>query len=249
MGTWSWTTQTGRFSAVGQPGQPAHFAVEQIGDTTFRVLPDAGFEYAPRGGGPPVAVTSVSLPDTDLASIPVFMSWFASRYGRHTPAALVHDQLVVGGMAAVERRAADDLFLEMMEELDVPPVRRSVLWSGVTFATRFSSGWTARLLTVVWLLAAIAGMAGLVAGVATSHPWWCVAALLAPIPAALLWGPSRRAGVVGGLALPAVAGPALAAYVGYLAYWVVEEGYRRLRTVPPSRDVADEPTPVTFGDL
>jgi hypothetical protein len=34
------------------------------------------------------------LGETDLASIPSFLGWFARRHGRHTPAALLHDQLI-----------------------------------------------------------------------------------------------------------------------------------------------------------
>ena len=51
------------------------------------------------------------------------MSWFVSRYGRHTPAALVHDELVTDGMEFEARKRADRVFLQMLDDLDVPPCR------------------------------------------------------------------------------------------------------------------------------
>lgn len=249
MAEWKWGMQTGRFSAEGRPDEPARIVVEQIDDACFRIVNGYGIDYHPRDGSAAISVTVESLTVTDFASIPQFASWFVSRYGRHTPAALVHDQLIGARMDPVVRRRADDLFLEMMEELEVPPVRRTVMWSAVTLATRMASGWGARVAMIAWLLLATAGMGAVVAGLVTGHPVWCLAALLAPVPAALLWGPSRKAGVVGGYALPAVALPALASMLGYATYWVVEESFRRLRSVPKDRDVQEMPAPVGYKEL
>jgi hypothetical protein len=249
MAEWKWGTQTGRFSAEDRPGEPARVVVEQIGDASFRIVDGYGIDYHPRDGSAAISVTVESLTVTDFASIPQFASWFVSPYGRHTPAALVHDQLIGARMDPVVRRRADDLFLEMMEELDVPPVRRTVMWSAVTLATRMASGLAARLAMIAWLLLAVAGMVVVVAGLVTGHLLWSVAALVAPIPAALLWGPSRKAGVVGGYALPTVALPALASMLGYATYWCVEEGFRRIRSVPKSREVEEMPAPVGYKEL
>jgi hypothetical protein len=123
------------------------------------------------------------------------------------------------------------------------------MWSAVTLATRMASGVAARLAMIAWLLLAVAGMVVVVAGLVTGHLLWSVAALVAPIPAALLWGPSRKAGVVGGYALPTVALPALASMLGYATYWCVEEGFRRIRSVPKSREVEEMPAPVGYKEL
>jgi hypothetical protein len=132
---WSWLTATGRFSPLNEPGKPARFVVEQISDTTFRVPEGLGFQNNPPDGEA-MTVTHDNLPSTDFASIPRYMSWFVSRHGRHTPAALVHDELVTDGMAFDARKRADRVFLQMLDDLDVPPVQSRVMWTAVTLATR-----------------------------------------------------------------------------------------------------------------
>src|SRR5690348_13427914 len=113
---WTWLTHTAPFSARHDPDRPATFMIEQISDRTFSISGD-GFQYN-RDGEPPIEVTSASLPTTDFASIPRFMAWLVSRYGRHTPAALVHDQLVSPDMKVAERKAADATFRRMLEALE-----------------------------------------------------------------------------------------------------------------------------------
>ena len=43
---------------------------------------------------------------SDLASVPRFLRWFELPYGRHTPAALIHDGLIFGGKPNKGRSAA-----------------------------------------------------------------------------------------------------------------------------------------------
>lgn len=249
MHGWTWGERTSPFAPLDEPGRPVRIVVEQISDRTFRVHPDHGFTCTFTDGREPVSVTSESLPTTDFASIPGFLSWFVSRHGRHTAAALVHDQMIERGISYERRAAADDLFLELMDDLDVPPVRRGVMWAGVTAATRWTGGWGRRLLLVLWFACALAGMAGCVAGAVTGTWWLVVVALLAPVPAAALWGGRWRAGLIAGYALPPVVGPALAAALGYATYWVVEELVRRLTAVPPSRSVDEMPAPTPYGEM
>ncbi len=246
MEHWRWLVHTVPFSAEHDPDAPARFVLEQIDDGCFRPAPSYGFRYQPPDGAEAVVVTARSLPHSDFASVPPFLSWFVSRYGRHTPAALVHDQLVRDGMAQAERVEADQAFLSMMRSCDVPPVRAHVMWAAVTLATRWVR-WPTRLLLLAWGLAAAAGLVTLGAGIAAREPIWCVLALLAPTPASLLWGRQARAGLVAGYALPPVVLPALASIAGYAVYWLVEEGFRRLRSLPPNRDVHDHPAPVPFA--
>ncbi|WP_180981035.1 DUF1353 domain-containing protein [Pseudovibrio exalbescens] len=75
---------------------------------------------------------------TDLASVPRLFRWLISPGGLHAKAAVVHDYLyergVIFGPDGEEkpsRRQADDIFLEAMEVLQVPYVRRHVMYAAV----------------------------------------------------------------------------------------------------------------------
>ena len=102
-------------SITKRAGEPARFVIEQLGDSEFGVHPGGGFQYVPSGSGDPIVVDESTLPRSDLASVPLALTWFVSRHGRHTPAALVHDRLVRSGSTYDERIRADDIFLEAME--------------------------------------------------------------------------------------------------------------------------------------
>jgi hypothetical protein len=69
---------------------------------------------------------------TDFASVPRVAVWLIPRFGRYTPAAVLHDWLVTEGIAgrAVSSRDADGLFRRVLRELGVPPVRRWLMWTG-----------------------------------------------------------------------------------------------------------------------
>ena len=70
---------------------------------------------------------------TDFASVPRLAIWLFPRFGRYTPAAVLHDWLTDVGITAgaVSARDADGLFRRVMRELGVPPVRRWLMWTGV----------------------------------------------------------------------------------------------------------------------
>lgn len=241
-------TRTGPFSAIGDPARPARFVVEQTGDRSFELPDGAGFQYNQFEGMAPVVVDRDTLPSTDFASIPSFMSWFVSSYGRHTPAALVHDTLVTTHMPATARAAADRTFLQMLDALDVPPVRGRVMWSAVSIATRWYARGLARLGVITWGVCAAAGMALLARGIATANGWAILAALLAPFPAALLWGRVFWAGVIGGLAMPVIVLPAAASWLGYAAYWLIEQAFRLGRALVPRNRLGRLPQPVGYRE-
>ena len=242
---WRWLDHTEPFSAIGEVRKPAHFVVEQISDKDFRLPAGTGFQYNPDGEAP-ITVTPTTLPSTDFASIPRYMSWLVSRYGRHTPAALVHDRLVVDGMPFEDRKHADRRFLTMMDDLDVPPVLSRVMWSAVTLATRLGGPAAVRTGMVAWGAAALAGIGLLTDGIVAGHPGLIVVALVAPAPAALLWGNQFWAGLVGGYALPVVALPALASVLGYWAYWIIEQGVRIGRKGFAHNRGAELPRPIGY---
>jgi hypothetical protein len=77
---------------------------------------------------------------TDFASVPRLVVWLIPRFGRYTMAAVLHDWLVTTGLATgvVSSRDADGLFRRVLRELDVPPVRRWLMWTGVRWGALVS---------------------------------------------------------------------------------------------------------------
>jgi hypothetical protein len=84
---------------------------------------------------------------SDLASVPLVATWLVPKDGTHTPAALLHDALVgtdeepanyVG--PPVTRDEADLVFREAMRYLDVPLLRRWMMWAAVSLATLVTPG-------------------------------------------------------------------------------------------------------------
>lgn len=246
---WKWRTATYPFTAVGQPNEPARFVIEQVSDREFGVHESGAFQYIPPDDSGPIVVDQETLTDSDLASVPLALTWFVSRHGRHTPAALVHDQLVTPTCTYTERIAADDHFLAAMQRLGVATVRRHVMWAAVTAASRQNGGWIRRLGLWAWAIGALCGMALLVAGLITLNPWWVLGSLVAPLFASALWGERFRAGMIAGYALPPVVFPALGALVGYGIYWSVEQAVRLIQAALPARSLEELPPPTGFKEL
>jgi hypothetical protein len=222
----------------------ARIVLLQKDTTNFALI--EGFRYAGAAGS--WTVQPADLQNTDLASVPRFLGWFASRYGRHTLAALLHDYLVRNGQRLdpkVTRAEADDVFRVALDELDVAFVRARIMWSAVTLATRWQESWAARLGIGLWMVAAVAGIVGLVMGAVMLDPVLFGLAALAPLPFALLW--SRRqcwAGVYAGYTLWLIALPALVNLAAYGIYALTERVVRwarKLRPVNRSKDLPDPP--------
>lgn len=69
---------------------------------------------------------------TDLASVPRVAVWLLPRYGKYTKAAILHDYLWHEARAGLfNKYDADGIFRRAMRELDVPFVRRWVMWAAV----------------------------------------------------------------------------------------------------------------------
>lgn len=209
--------------------EPARIVLRQIDATCFELV--EWFRYSGAAGA--WVVTRSDLSSTDLASIPPFLSWFASRYGNHTLAALLHDHLVHNGLRLdppVTRAKADDVFLTALTELDEPYLRSRLMWSAVTLGTLWRSSSRARWALRLWMLLAASGIAALVWGLVTMSLWLVAIAVLAPIPASLLWGWRQRgAALLGGYTLWLVFVPAALNIAVYQAYAVAERVIRRLR--------------------
>lgn len=72
--------------------------------------------------------------ETDLASVPLIMTWLFPRYGLYTKAAVVHDKLC-RPESPVDRFDADEIFNEMMSSLGVPRLRRLLMVGAITWPT------------------------------------------------------------------------------------------------------------------
>ncbi len=80
--------------------------------------------------------------ETDLASIPSLAGWLVPKDGRHTPAALVHDAMILGPGEThcyagrfVHAEEADTLFRQGMQFLGVKFWRRWMIWAAVSILT------------------------------------------------------------------------------------------------------------------
>ena len=110
------------------PDQPTQ--LEQVSKKLFGLL--RGFAYTDPDGERH-DVTREGVGETDLASVPRIMWWFVASYGRHTRAALVHDQLV----DQIERHDADWVFRRALIDSNVGFVRRWLVFAAVSFETTF----------------------------------------------------------------------------------------------------------------
>ena len=72
---------------------------------------------------------------TDFASVPQALTWLVPRYGRYTKAAILHDHLwrecTAGRFGWAD---ADGILRRAMRELDVPFLRRWLMWGAVRLA-------------------------------------------------------------------------------------------------------------------
>lgn len=251
---WSFDGPTAPFFD-GHGDEPARFVLRQIDDDRFMVEEPVLYDDG---------TTSLRVPrnegvSTDLASIPFFMAWFVPVNGRHTPAALVHDTMldnIRGSLrsgdisvseAARLRAGADDVFLDAMAATGVPLLRRGLMHAAVTMATRWARSCWSRSILVLWTLGSIVGSVMLVASLLTGWWWITVAAMVAPIPASLLWGPrSWRSGILAGYGAWLIGLPALATAVGYGTYWLAEQSVRPLAAHGSGERVSDSPPPAPY---
>lgn len=246
-----WAEAIGRRFREPDGDAPARFVLEQVADAFF--APHTAFRYR-RVGGPTLTIAPGDFRDgrTDLTSVPQALTWFVGRYGRHTPAALLHDALLHRAEREAEKAGtsplpgyedADAVFREALASLAVPPLRRTTMWAAVTFGTRLRAGGGATIGVVAWLVASALGTAALVTGVLVGAPVVVALALLAPLAGALLWGRQWVAGVVAGYMAVFVTLPTLVGAISLLLSRAVDAVLVRL----PGRRDRYEGTPYTGG--
>lgn len=199
-------------------------------DDQARAAVDDARTFVPREDNP-----------TDLASVPRFMRWFEDSYGRHTLAAMIHDQLItdtVNSGALKSDTLSDRFFREMMRTSGVPWLKRWLMWSAVALRTRWVAGGYRRWSIVLWLLLSAVGISATIGSAGAllfdwpwplaSPGWSLVVALLMIFVAAPLWGRQWAASLIAAVGalwlVPAAAMTSLA--------WVVYSVLERIaRTV------------------
>ena len=95
---------------------------------------------------------------TDLASIPGVLLWLVPRFGRHTLAALLHDQLV---KVLADRQETDSIFRDALGELKVPLLRRWIMWAGVSIGTVAARGVWGKVRIILWAILVVGAAAAL----------------------------------------------------------------------------------------
>lgn len=166
---------------------------------------------------------------TDLASVPGPLQWLVTRYGVHTPAALIHDWLIGSGpspIVGLTDQHADRYFRFMLRDLGVRWIRRWMMWAAVALRTRHAARGLRRLLLVVWAVAALAGMSGFAIGIVTGSLGLVLITTIAPLLFSLLWGRQYGAGLVASYAAPWVVPPTMVGALGYFLYWIAETLFR-----------------------
>lgn len=198
----------------------------------------------------------------DLASIPGPLTWLVPTYGEHTLAALLHDDLIANDTPIDQRTAADRLFRDALGELDVPWVRRWLLWGGTAVGTLWAArGWR-RAGTVLWAtVVVVAAIAFWASVLSIGLPWLGDAGLIAPLlamTAAVVLLLPRHVNV-GLIAIPTVLYlliPAVVIIVALSVYglveWVIKWLLKAVNRVRPDTalrvpDVLIQPPPLDRG--
>jgi hypothetical protein len=240
-----WDKRTGPFFVDDDTGtRPALLKLRQVRNDEFELL--GPFRYVDPDTGSAVSVTGALLGHTDLASIPSFLGWFARRHGRHTFAALMHDQLITDSTPPADRVEADLRFRKALILSKVPPVRAWLLWTAVSLGTRWSMRLASRAGIVLWFVAAIAGSALFTSGIWTWSVALLAVAVLAPLAFSALWGRQWRAGVVAGYAFWLAVAGSLPAYLAYQVYRGVE--WVALRVWRLRKADIEVESPPSFGE-
>lgn len=193
--------------------------IRYLGDTGLGELPEEVEEHLRVVGPDTLAVT-------DLASVPPIFRWWQNNYGRHTPAALIHDRFIgdaealalLGGLSEVD---VDKYFRLMLNELGFGMIRRWLMWSAVAGRTRFKSGTPRAVALVVWLVIALFGVVWLYQERTTGGSG--LLPLLLPFVASPLWGRQIIAGlVIAYIGVPTMLLPATLAAAGNLLTAAIE---------------------------
>lgn len=178
---------------------------------------------------------------TDLASVPRFMLWFEPRYGRHTLAAILHDNLIrrePNDGPLKSDTLSDSFFRDMMGVAGMPLFKRWLMWAAVASRTRWAAGGLRRVSLLLWALTALIGLgataiaiAGAFASLAggLDHPGLALlVAVVLPFPSGLLWGRQYGASLVSAAAGLWLVPAAVFVLIGLGVYHLSEAAAHRI---------------------
>lgn len=118
---------------------------------------------------------------TDFASVPRIAVWLIPRFGRYTPAAIVHDYLCQN--LPIPPADVDGVFRRIMREQGVPPIRRWLMWTGVRWGAVANParrpGWMSTAPAVAGITVVALPLAVPMAAVAVGLAVYAVAELIA----------------------------------------------------------------------
>ncbi|MDH4279699.1 MAG: DUF1353 domain-containing protein, partial [Acidimicrobiia bacterium] len=182
------------------------------------------------------ARTFADVPSTtDFASIPPFLGWFERPYGRHTLAAVLHDQLIVdepNGGALGSDTLADSFFRDLIGASGVPTLKRWLMWAAVAARTRWAAGGRRRLLLVLWVILGVIGVGfaaqALMAAFFGSITWSTAFgriffSFLLGLVSSVLWGRQWGAGLVAALTGIWLIPATVFVVIGLAVYWAMEK--------------------------
>ena len=133
------------------------------------------------------------------------------------------------------------LFLEALEDREVPQIRRHLMWAGVTYNTRFTkSGWLSGVLMALWTLAAVAGTVLLFGGPTVwGSPLLFVAGAVGPLLFSVLWGSKWQAGIWFGYGVGLLVPAGVVVLVSFGSYWLLERAFSRAGQGSPPPSLRD----------
>lgn len=130
--------------------------VEQVDDRNWKVR--ESFTYTGKSGD--VFEIHEGM-ETDFASVPRLFVWFLPRYGAYTKAAIVHDLLwrEYASRGRMSYLDADGVFRRAMRELEVPFLRRWMMWAAVRWGALVKPGGTAGWWRESWRVLLVSAVA------------------------------------------------------------------------------------------
>lgn len=161
---------------------------------------------------------------TDLASVPGPARWFVGTYGEHTPAVIIHDELIPArdDLPGMTEAYADRYLRFMLQDVGMRFLKRWIMWSAVALRSRWVASAWKRALLIIWLLAAGVGITTFVLAALGGDLGRMAVAAAAPAIFAFLWGKQYGAGLVAAIAAPWLLPPTVLSMVGYLIYLGLE---------------------------
>ena len=221
-------------------GKPSGIRLEQNGPGSFglacavRYHGETGLErldaLTPEAEETLRTVDSLTLPETDLASVPAPFRWWTNTYGVHSPAALIHDRFIGepadgddGRPDGITERHIDRYFRFMLKASGVPFFRRWLMWAAVAARTRFISSLVGKITLVAWFALTVLGI-GWAVRFGTDGEWLkFTGAFLLPAVASGLWARQIGAGLMMAyIGVPCLLPPSLVSVPFLVLYVIVE---------------------------